>query len=304
MLCCGCDSDNAVSMVKRNTGYSVIDARGKRIDFASKPKRIVSCYVYGDEILLDLVEHKRIAGLSRWVHDEDLSMASKQAEDVTVIAENNPEAILALNPDLVLLPSNSKPEAIANLEDIKLKVYVYQAPSRLDNIHLAIKGMGDAVGEPEAADKLIATMNNRLSKIAKKVAEAKNDNKTALLVLRFGAIGGSGCIYNDILTAAGITDGYNLARPVGCEKVGHSRVLSKEEIVKVNPDYLIMADWNQGGAYQSTSEHLQEIYDDPALATVKAVVNKQAIVVPQGYVNCLSHHAAESVELLFNAVNN
>lgn len=283
--------------------YSVIDARGKKLDFVKKPQRIVSCYVYGDEILLDLVNRDRIAGLSKWVHDADLSMATKQAKDVPTIVENNPEAILALKPDLVLLPSSSTPENIASLEDVGLQVYVYPAATRLSNIPVTIKAMGEAVGESRKANSIILAMQKKLSDVKQKIVFDKKDEKIALLFLRFGAIGGEGCIFNDIMTAAGVRDGYNIARPVGSESIG-SRVLGKEEVVKVNPDFLIIANWNQGGAYKSSDEHLLEIYSDPALVTVKAIKNKKAIVIPQGYVNCLSHHAADSVEMLFKAINN
>ena len=284
--------------------YSVIDARGKKLDFVRKPHRIISCYVYGDEILLDLVASDRIAGLSKWVHDADLSMASDHAKAVPTIVENNPEAILALKPDLVLLPSSSTQENIASLEDLGLRVYVYPAATRLSNIPDTIKAMGEAVGEGSKANSIILAMQKKLNDVTHKVVYGKQNEKTALLFLRFGAIGGEGCIFNDILTAAGIRDGYNIARPAGTESVGSNKVLSKEEVVKVNPDFLIMANWNQGGAYKSSDVHLQELYSDPALATVEAIKNKKAIVIPQGYVNCLSHHAADSVEMLFEAVNN
>ena len=56
-------------------------------------------------------------------------MGAKEAKDVTKIAESNPEAILALNPDLVLLPDSSKPEQISSLEDVGIKVFVYPAAS-------------------------------------------------------------------------------------------------------------------------------------------------------------------------------
>lgn len=123
-----------------------------------------------------------------------------------------------------------------------------------------------------------------------------------MLFLRFGAIGGKGIIFNDIMTAAGVEDCYEAARHTIADKPGTSRILSKEEVVQANPDYIIIGTWSQGGAYKSGNAQLEELYSDPALATVTAVKKKQAIVIPQGYVNCLSQHAADSVELLHEAV--
>lgn len=254
-------------------------------------------------MLLGLVDHKRIAGLSKWVHDEDLAMGAKEAKDVTKIAESNPEAILALKPDLVLLPDSSKPEQISSLEDVGIKVFVYPAASRLSNIPKTIKAIGGAVGETEQAEKLIAEMQKKISAVEAKVKKMQpEDRKKGLLFLRFGAIGGKGIIFNDIMTAAGVEDCYEAARHTIADKPGTSRILSKEEVVKANPDYIIIATWSQGGAYKAGNAQLEELYADPALATVTAVKKKQAIVIPQGYVNCLSQHAADSVELLHEAV--
>ncbi|EFY05009.1 periplasmic binding protein [Phascolarctobacterium succinatutens YIT 12067] len=254
-------------------------------------------------MLLGLVDHKRIAGLSKWVHDEDLAMGAKEAKDVTKIAESNPEAILALKPDLVLLPDSSKPEQISSLEDVGIKVFVYPAASRLSNIPKTIKAIGGAVGETEQAEKLIAEMQKKISAVEAKVKKMQpEDRKKGLLFLRFGAIGGKGIIFNDIMTAAGVEDCYEAARHTIADKPGTSRILSKEEVVQANPDYIIIATWSQGGAYKAGNAQLEELYADPALATVTAVKKKQAIVIPQGYVNCLSQHAADSVELLHEAV--
>ena len=302
--CLGCANglEKKENTVEKNS-YAVQDYRGKSISFEGKPQRIVSLFVYGDEVLLGLVDHKRIAGLSKWVHDADLSMGYEDAKDVPQIAENNPEAILALKPDLVLMPSGSKPEQIGALEDLGIKVFVYPAASSLKNISVTIKYMGDAVGERKQAEKLISDMQQRISVIEAKTKKMRlQDKKKALLFLRFGAVGGRGIIFNDIMTAAGIEDCYEFGRSNYFEQDGKTRILSKEEVVQANPDYLLLGSWSQGGVYKTGKEQLAEIYADPALATITAVKKKQVIMIPQRYVHCLSQHAADSVELLHEAV--
>lgn len=90
------------------------------------------------------------------------------------------------------------------------------------------------------------------------------------------------------MTAAGVEDCYEAARHTIADKPGTSRILSKEEVVQANPDYIIIGTWSQGGAYKSGNAQLEELYSILLLATVTAVKKKQAIVIPQGYVNCLS----------------
>ena len=300
---CGCSTYQQDDEVDKNVAYSVVDARGKHIEFRCKPTRIISTYVYGDEILLDLVDHKRIAGLSQWVHDPGLSLGSERARDVKVIVENNIESLISLNPDLILLPSTTKLDYVESLEEVDQKVYLYQAASRAQHIPDMIKSIGAAVGEQKQANKIIENMQERLARVEKKVAripQSKREN--ALLFLRFGAIGGKGSIFNDTMTMAGIEDCYHRARSEEDTKPGVSRILSKEEAVKANPSTIILSSWSQAGAYHNSEQLIAEMYNDPAYADVEAIKNKNVIVIPQGYVNCLSQNIALGVEKLYEAV--
>ena len=74
----GCMSDAPQS----GDGYTVTDARGKTLHIKEKPKRIISTYIFADEILLDLVSHDRIVAMDKWIHDPGLSMAVESAKDI------------------------------------------------------------------------------------------------------------------------------------------------------------------------------------------------------------------------------
>lgn len=300
----GCGKNAKITeTVSATQNYTVHDIRGKKITFAKKPERIASSFVYADEILLDLVDHQKIVGLSKWVHDPGLSMGYKQAEDVPGIVENNLESVIALKPDLLFVVDTAKKEYINSLEDAGIKVYVFKYISRLDGIPALVKSIGEAVGEKEKAETLIKTMNIKINAVKTKVAAIpQKQRKTGLLFLRFGAIGGAGCIYNDILSTAGIEDCYQQARPDAQEYTGTSRILSKEEVLKTNPEFLLIGSWSQGGTYQNSKDQLEEIYSDPAYAGITAIKKRQAIIIPQSYVNCLSHNVAKSIELLHAVV--
>ena len=167
----GCGKTDKITETAAETqNYTVHDIRGKKITFAKKPERIASSFVYADEILLDLVDHQKIVGLSKWVHDPGLSMGHKQAEDVPGIVENNLESVIALKPDLFFIADTAKKEYIDSLEDAGIKVYVFKYISRLDEIPDLVKGIGEAVGEKEKAETLIKTMNIKINAVKTKVA--------------------------------------------------------------------------------------------------------------------------------------
>lgn len=304
LLLCGCGGSNSNGQNnQKKAAYTVSDSRGKQFSFAEKPQRIVSTSVFVDEMVLDLVDHKRIAGLSKWVHDPGLSLAVKEAEDVKTIIEPNVESVLKAKPDLVLLSSTTKKEFISGLEDVGLKVFLYTPSSRLDNIGATLIEVGKAVGEPEKAEAIVKDMNVRMKAIKDKASKIPADKRrSALLFLRFGAIGGEGTIYHDIIEAACIKDSYENARKGSSVKGGTSRILSKEEVVKTNPDFFIMGSWSPGGNYLPSDKQLVEIYNDPAFANIPAVKNKHAYIIHQSYVNSLSQHAVLGVEKLYSMV--
>ncbi len=299
----GCGSEIERSNVIGEKAYTVTDARGRQLDFKEKPCRIVSTYVYGDEILLDLVEHERIIGLSKWVHDPDLALGCKKAEDVPGIVENNTESILKLKPDLILLPDNVKEDYLASLEEVGQKIYVYKAASRVQQIPGVVRSIGQAVGEREQAELVVKQMEHSLMKTKEKVAKLSPEKKqSALLFLRFGAIGGEGSIFHDTMALAGIEDCYQRGRNLSENQGGMSGVLSKEEVVKANPSLILFSSWSQEGAYKDSRQQIEEMCNDPAFADVEAIRDRNIVVIPQGYVNCLSQNVSLAVEGLYKAV--
>ena len=289
----GCSlMENTMSM-DQPVLYTVQDSRGKTLAFREKPKRIVCCQVFVDEILLDLVSHDRIAGLSRWVHDPDLSSAAAEAADVKQIVEPNTESIIGVHPDLVILGNNSLPLA-ETLEDAGLPVYVVKNTSQLEEIDGMIASVAAAVDEPEKGRVLQSGLAADLQQLAED-ASLRLPKEKVLLFLRFGGIGGEGTIYHEALTAVGLEDGYNSVREKDAMGTAHSMILSKEEVIHCNPSLLIMANWTQGGACQDSQAQLQAIYEDPAFVTVEAVKRHRACIIPQRYVNCMSHHAGKNL---------
>ena len=159
------------------------------------------------------------------------------------------------------------------------------------------------MGENDRAETLIAEMESRLRDIDKKVAVIpENQKKRVMLVLRFGPIGGEGNIFHDVLTRAGTIDVYNDVRPPALSGNGTSMILSKEEFVQSDPDMLIMGNWSQGGAFKDSEQQLQEMYENPAYSSMRAIRDKQVVILPQRNVNCLSHHVTEGIETVYQAV--
>ena len=274
--------------------YTAEDSRGKTITFAEKPTRIRCGFVFADEVLLDLVAHDRIAALDKWVHDEGLSSAVREAADVKPVIEMNTESIVAQRPDLILLPEGYRGDLAATLEDMGFRVYVHKNARRLGEVESMIRSIAAAVGESERGEVLIEAFQKDMAQV-KHMKKPGDPKEKALLFLRFGAIGGEGTVYHDALTALGFYDCYNEIRKVSAVAQASSSILSKEEVIQANPDVFLLARWTQGDAYKDSEAQLREMYEDAAYENVSAVKNRRAYIFPQRYVNCLSHHAGKNL---------
>ena len=274
--------------------YTATDSRGKTLTFAEKPTRILCGFVFADEVLLDLVAHDRIAGLDKWVHDEGLSSAVREAADVKTVIEMNTESIAALQPDLILMPDASRGDLVATLEDMGFRVYVYPNARRLGDVEGMVRSLASAVGEQARGEALIADFQKDMEAV-RGMKKPGDPREKALLFLRFGAIGGEGTVYHDALTALGFYDCYNEVRKVSAIAQSSSSILSKEEVIQANPDVFLLARWTQGDAYKDSEAQLRDIYEDAAYESVSAVKNRRAYIFPQRYVNCLSHHAGKNL---------
>ena len=303
LTCTGCLGESRGEQNQQKAAYTVVDSRGKEVSFQQKPQRIISNSVFVDEMLLDMVDNKRLVALSKWVHDEELSYSHEQAKAVPTIVENNIEAVVKLQPDLVLLPDNAKEEFILGLEDMGMKVYVYKAIYSIHDIPSQLQELGAAVDERQRAATMVAQLESKLALYREKLKSLPEEKRpSALLIQSFGAIGGSGCVFHDVLQAAGIKDAYDKVRDSRVQLDGMQRILTKEEAVASNPDFIIMGGWSQGGKHKSQQEQFEAMYNDPAYASIEAVKQRHVIYVPASCVNCLSHNVVLGIEELHNAV--
>ena len=76
--------------------------------------------------------------------------------------------------------------------------------------------------------------------------------------------------------------------------------ISKEIIIKENPDVIIVPGWDAPGMLKVQS--IKEILEDESLQTVKAVKNKNVQQVPGKCLYCVSPYVADSIEILAKAV--
>mgnify|MGYP002676450715 FL=1 len=119
LLVTGCAKDS-LSSQEQGGGYTVVDARGKKITFASAPKRIVCLNYSATDILTDLIPTDRIIATDMWAREEDLSNCYEKLKGIPV-CENNPEQIMKFKPDIVILTDGRANELADTLDSVGIK---------------------------------------------------------------------------------------------------------------------------------------------------------------------------------------
>lgn len=282
----------------KNSGevlYTLTDVTGTRISFYEKPHRIISLNVSIDEILLDLIASERLLALSRIADDTSICSAGAKVKSVKGrLGSNDLESILALQPDLVLLPDYNM-DAVRGLRSTGLKVYVCHTPNNMHEIAIFIKEIANVVGEAEAGDKMVQEFESKLNFIKNKVETAiPPQERLKVLCLSFtGPIGSKGT-FSDICHYSGTKNALE-----GID-IPYQSNLSEEKMLELNPDVIITPSWDY--SKQGDPEKFrQKILHNPVYKDLNAVKNGKVVRLHDNYLYSTSQYSVKAVEELAKA---
>lgn len=194
------------------------------------PQRIVSINLCTDQLVVDLVERERIAGLSRLAADPVLSAVADRVEGLRLL-RGRAEEVLALKPDVVLTTAYSTPEVVALLRRLGVRVVVIDMASDLDGIRKAIRTVAEAVGGEARGEELIASFDRRIE-----AAAPRSTHRPTALAYQINSLTSApGGLMDAALKAAGFR---NVA---GVRPLGPAGRLPLESLVAHPPDLVVLA---------------------------------------------------------------
>ncbi len=149
---------------------ALMDARGVEISFDEPPQRIISMAPSNTEILF------AIGAGSQLVGRDDVSDYPPEALEIESIGstygELNTEAILALNPDVILAADLTPPEQIETLENLDLVVFQVRNPAEFSDLYENLSVLGRMTGHAQQADALVEQLRERTEAVSSAVAES------------------------------------------------------------------------------------------------------------------------------------
>lgn len=284
------DSNARPEQTEARYPLTLKDASGTDVTINSKPQKIVSLPLGTCEMLFSMVDKSTISAMTYYVDDANVSNIADAANGVGQRLDSNAERIIALQPDLVFVDSLARPDLIKQLMDAKLTVFVLSIPANVDQEKELLKLLGEITDESFKAEETIKWMDKKLEEVSKKLSGLKDEQKLTILdYSEMSSTSGKGTNFDDIVTRAG------LINPVSKDGLDGWPNLSKEMVVKYNPDIISLPSWYYDSKV-SFDTLSNSIKSDKALAGVKAVKNNRLISIPYNHISAASQYSVLGIE--------
>lgn len=259
---------------------TVTDGLGNEVTVNAKPVKIVSLTLGTDEIMLDMVGPDRLLGVTYLASDATTSniAARPELKQIKNTVEANPEQIIGLEPDLVLVGSFTKPEVIDQIKHAGITVFVVGNFTGIKPTEDSITTLGKLVGEPDKAASMVADMESKLAEVAGKVGTPATKPRV-LYYTSGGYVSGSKTTPDDIITLAG---GVNAAAAT----LTDWQVINAEQVIAINPNVVILS------PYVKDDEFLK----NPAFAGLDAVKNGKVVAITDAHMSATSQYIVLAVE--------
>lgn len=249
------------------------------------PRKIVSINLCSDELLLQLVGPERVAALTKFSDDPEVSTVAFRAKGVKKI-RGGIESVQSCEPDLLVGGRFSQKETLRFFDRSGVPVVALSIPKDFDDIYADIRKLAGAVGETEKGEEIIRGMQTELVKL-KPAAGVK---KRAVFFQSDHYVPGAGTFENAVMEAAGLR---NIAAELGIRDYGR---MGLEELIRARPEVIIFS------SEQTKNRTVRgEVLSHPAIK--KALPGVKTVTLPTLYLNCGSPASVEAVRILVKETN-
>jgi iron complex transport system substrate-binding protein len=250
------------------------------------PRRVASLNLTSDEVLVEILPPERLVGVTRWADDPETSnVAGRIPPSVYRFPKADMERLVALRPDLVIVSEYHDADFLRLFDKSGLRYHRMSGLDSLPGIRAAILALGNAVGESEGAEKLVARFDETLRDVSRRLAGAP---RARVLYWANPHTAGRNSAYGAVIECAGATN-------VGAE-LGLTGIvpLAAERAFQADPDYFLVGPWEHSKA---------ALLEHPLLKQARAVRDNHVIEMPTPLLVTLSHHAADSCRWLASALH-
>jgi len=216
--------------------YEVTDDRGVTVSFTQPPQRVVSLLPSLAETVCELGACARLVGVDRY---SNYPASLQKLPQVGGGLDPNIEAIVALQPDVVLMAVSSR--ASDRLRGLGLNVVSLEPKTHADVQRVMLK-IGEVLGVPDAA-KIWRAIDAGVSAAAQSIPSGIKATRVYFEVNQGPYAAGESSFIGETLTRLGVKN-------IVPAKLGPFPKLNPEFIVRANPDLIMVGERNAGGLTQ------------------------------------------------------
>lgn len=242
---------------------TVTDATGTQLTFEKAPEKVVTLVPSETEIMFAIGAGDAVVGV-----DDNSNYPAEAASKAKVGGmEANIEAIVALQPDLVLASSSMNGPAVEKLRGLNLTVLATD-PKTYDEVINKIGQIGAIMDKPDEALEVA----NHMKDVRQQVQDAVKDAAKPKVYLEFspGWTVGKGEFLDEIITLAG---GTNIADQASWYEI------DPEKVIEQNPDVIVYASLNVKEGEKNPI--LDAIEKRPGWEAIAAIQNQKLYEVEQ-----------------------
>jgi iron complex transport system substrate-binding protein len=244
-----------------------VDRDDFTVRVARPARRIVSQYWSIDEYVFSVVPPDRVVAVSESAYLPNISNVYRNVQKFRPVIASDPERVLRLDPDLLLVSNNSRADFCALVRSTGAPIYrVFTTFTTLAQVAETIRLTGYLTGEDETAAK-------ELNRFWSEIERAKSRRKPGARpprILGFSGRSsyGTETLFDDVVRTLG---GINVGAEGGLK--GYDAINS-EQIVRWNPEWIVA-----GSDRGKTRQVLASLMADPAIAVTPAARAGHILVV-------------------------
>ncbi len=210
--------------------FTVVDSYNNKAEIRSEPDRIVSCAPNITELLFELGAGEKVVGRTDYCNYPG---QVSEIESVGAIDVPSVEAIVALEPDLVIASSIFTESSYDALTDLGITVVVFHEEYDIGGVQNMIRAVGGIVNRNEQAEERVRDMDERIQNAVSSVQG--KDRPSVYYAVSFGE-------YGDY-TAGGDTFVHRLIEKAGGDNIASDVVgwsFSVEKLIEADPDIILV----------------------------------------------------------------
>ncbi|HYR88319.1 MAG TPA: ABC transporter substrate-binding protein [Terriglobia bacterium] len=255
-------------LMNNSTTYPrrAVDAEGYQLRIARPTHRVASQYWSIDEYVYSVLPPKDIVSVSNYAYDRRYSNVYSFAESFHPAIATDPEVILKVDPDLLLVSSTGRADFADLLRNAGVPVFrMFTDFTTLEEIDRTILLVGHLTGEDSAANRVHDEFQQAVYRATKRKPADSPSPRILGYAGRYSY--GDHTLFDDVVRRVG---GVNVGAENGLHGYGS---INTEQIARWDPEWIV-----SGAAQGQAKAALQHLMEDPAIALTTAAQTGHILV--------------------------